>query len=117
MDNSRRELLVNAHLNWLLQFKLLINDDKTVGVVDRGRIDSHLESELGQLLQSGQLTFDSPLIANIVRDIHATFHGVAALVLDLHNKNSPVDEIAEYLTVLDQLSDQLTTLIRKARIQ
>lgn len=115
MENSLKEVFVNAHQNWLLQFKLLIEDVNTIGSVNRPHIDSHRECELGQLFKSGQLTFEYPLIADIAHDIHATFHGIAALILDLHDKNAPTSEIAEYLAELERVSVQLTSLLRKAK--
>jgi hypothetical protein len=117
MDNLLRTSLIEAHRNWLIQFKAIIEDKNTIGVVDQSRIESHRECEFGYLLGSGKLVFESAFMEDVVRHTHATFHGIAALVIDLHNKNADKKEIAEYFVVLEQVSDQLTTLLKKLRVK
>lgn len=115
MDSALKESLIAAHKNWLLQFKLLVNDGHTVGTVNRQHIDSHRACELGQLFKAKKVIFEHPLIADIANDIHATFHGISALILDLHDNNAPAGEITEYIEELERVSVQLISLIRKAR--
>ncbi len=114
MTNPHMEQIIESHQSWGAQFRILINDQLSIGAVGQARIDDAHQCDLGQMLDRGAIQFGNPMLLGITRDLHNTFHGIAALIVRSRDDGADPKEIAQYLSDLDQLSIQLIRLLRQA---
>ncbi len=114
MANPSMEQIIEYHQSWGAQFRTLINDQLSIGAVGRAHIDDAHVCYLGRKLDMGAVKFGNPMLLGITRDLHNTFHGVAALIVRSRDDGADPKDIEQYLSDLDQLSIQLIRLLRQA---
>lgn len=107
--------IIESHKSWVVQFKLLTGDQNTVGTVDQRRIDDAHECDLGHAFDSGLISFESPMLLGIAQDLHNAFHGIASLIVKLHDEGKDQAVIGPYLSDLEHLSEQLVRVLNQAQ--
>lgn len=121
MQHSVLEELIRSHLQTLELCRTLLANELKGEVPTQEMIAAIADEdscEFSRVFQSGELHFEGAVAKKAIPTLHATFHSLAAMILTLVTTRSAENsEIASYMSILDDVSNQLIALLKVARVR